>query len=108
MDNETEANAEVKVTKTQQIHELNLKILELEKRLVSAENTTEMYRTHDRDKEKEMKELHSIFDAIGVLRQPAEDTCSYGSNDFSIGSRFSAYLQEMTIRHMEIMKCKGS
>jgi hypothetical protein len=81
------------------IARLNAEIEALKKELASSELSTDMYRKNAEKAGGQIKELHSLFDSVGVPRKPDEETCP----DYTIMARFASYLQTMIMKHMELL-----
>lgn len=99
---EQETTEVKKETKNEIIARLNAEIEALKKELASSKSSTNMYRENAENAGGQIRELHSLFDSVGVPRKQDEDNCSY-AYDYTIMARFASYLQTMTMKHMELL-----
>ena len=83
--------------------ELIVNINELVEKIKSTESTLEWVRAAKDIAEKQVNEMHSTFDGIGVPRN-IDSPDGYGKVEFSLQARFTNYIQSLLFSEKKSLK----
>jgi predicted RNase H-like nuclease (RuvC/YqgF family) len=89
---------EIKLTKKQQIIQLQNEITELNKKIKSEKDTSDRWYRDSQEKQKTINEFHALLDGLGDIPRHKEVEQAYGGcskTELSIMARFAYFLNTL-------------